>query len=140
MSWDIFVMNLPPGIKSIDDIPDDYVGPPLGRRSDIVARISSLYPACDFTDPSWGTLELADCAIEFSLGASEEVQSFALHVRGGEPAPDIVAHILAELGMRALDPSSDTGLFEPAPGARSQSFERWRSFRSHAAASLNGRG
>lgn len=140
MSWDIFVMSLPAGIKSIDDIPDDYVGAPLGRRADIIARISALYPASDFADPSWGTLELADCAIEFSLGASEEVQSFAMHLRGGDPGPDIVAHILAELGMRALDPSSDSGLFEPAPAARNQSFERWRSFGSHVAGSLNGRG
>lgn len=139
MSWDIFVMNLPQGIKSIGDIPDDYVGPPLGRRADIIAKICALYPACDFTDPSWGTLEPADCAIEFSLGSREEVQSFAMHVHGGEPGPDIVAHILAELGMRALDPSSDTGLFEPAPGTRSKSFDRRLSFRSHVAASLNGR-
>jgi hypothetical protein len=140
MSWDIFVMSLPAGIRSIADIPDDYVGPPLGRRSDIIAKILALYPACDFTDPSWGTLDLGDCAIEFSLGTSEQVQSFALHVRGGPPAPDIVAHTLAELGMRALDPSSDTGLFEHAPAARSASSDRWRAFRSHVAASLNGRG
>jgi hypothetical protein len=34
-----------------------------------------------------------------------------MHVRGGDQAPDIVAHILAELSMRALDPSSASGLF-----------------------------
>jgi hypothetical protein len=140
MSWDIFVMDLPPGITSIAEIPKDFVGSPLGQRSEIIAKISALYPASNFADRSWGTLQLPECWIEFGLGSEEEVQSFAMHVRGGEPAPDIVAHILAELGMRALDPSSASGLFEQDPVLRSESFARWQSFRSHVAAVINDQG
>ena len=30
-----------------------------------------------------------------------------MHVRGAERAPNVVAHILGELGLRAFDPSSE---------------------------------
>jgi hypothetical protein len=140
MSWDIFVMNLPEGVSALSDIPKDYRGPPLGPRSPIIAKISSLYPGVDFSDPSWGVLVLPECIIEFSLqGSNEEVTALVMHIRGGDRAPDIVAHILGELGMRAVDPSSRSGLFEQDPILRSESFARWRSFRSHVATILNGR-
>jgi hypothetical protein len=68
MSWDIFVMNLPPGIKSLDEIPKEYSAAPLGPRSEIIAKIAGLYPQRNFGDPSWGTLQLPECWIEFSFG------------------------------------------------------------------------
>jgi hypothetical protein len=92
--------------------------------------VSSLYPECSFVDASWGVLDLPGCSIELSLGSTEELQSFAMHVRGDERAPSVVAHILGELGMRALDPSSTSGLFEQDPILRSESFARWQSYRS----------
>ena len=137
MSWDIFVMDLPQGITSIAQTPKDFVGCPLGQRSEIIAKILALYPEANFANPSWGTVQLPECWIEFSLGSKEEVQHFAMHVRGGDQAPDIVAHILAGLGMRALDPSSASRLFEQDPILRSELFARWRSFRAHVAAAVN---
>ena len=86
MSWDVFVLNLPSGIRSFDDIPKDFEPPPLGTRAEIIAKIMAVYPQADFSDPSWGTLKLPECWIEFSLGANEQVASFAMHVRGGEQA------------------------------------------------------
>ncbi len=68
MSWDVYVMNLPPGLESLDDIPKDYEPPPLGLRADIIAKISALYPQVDFSDPSWERLELPECRIEFGSG------------------------------------------------------------------------
>lgn len=53
MSWDLFVMNLPPEIKSSKDIPRDFNPSPIGPRSEIIAKISALYPECDFSDPTW---------------------------------------------------------------------------------------
>jgi hypothetical protein len=132
MSWDIFVMNLPPGIKSIDEIPKNYRGPPLGARSQIIEKITGLYPQCNFSgDPSWGVLQLPGCWIEFSLGDDEVVDNFAMHVRGGDGAPDIVARILSELGMPAIDPSAPGGLFQHDPARRAEGFNRWRGFHDH---------
>lgn len=131
MSWDIFVQDLPPGATSIDDIPDDFKPAPIGLRSEIISKISALYPECDFTDPSWGVLDLPGCSIEFNLDESEQVMdSFAMHVRGDERASNTVAHILRELGMRAIDVSSDSGLFEQDQVLRSESFSRWHRYRS----------
>jgi hypothetical protein len=130
VSWDIFVQDLPPGIASIDDIPEDFEPAVIGRRSEVIAKVSALYPEANFRDPSWGVLDLPGCSIELNLGSDEELDGFAFHVRGDERAPTVVAHILGKLGMRALDPSSDSGLFEQDAILRSESFARWQSYRS----------
>lgn len=52
-----------------------------------------------------------------------------MHVRGDERAENVVAHMLRGLDMRAIDVSSDSGLFEQDPVLRSESFARWRSYR-----------
>jgi hypothetical protein len=134
MSWDIFVQDLPAGIASVADIPDGFVPGPIGRRSQILARVSALYPECDFADPSWGMLDLPGCSIELNLGSDEELQGFALHVRGDKRAPVVVAHILAALGVRALDPSSTSGLFEFDQILSAESFARWEAYRSQVLA------
>jgi hypothetical protein len=64
---DLFVMNLPPEIKSSKDIPRDFDPSPIRLRSEIIAKICELYPECDFSNPAWGRLELPGCLIEFSL-------------------------------------------------------------------------
>lgn len=132
MSWDLVVMDLPPGIKSFAEIANSYKPRPLGTRADIIAKISSIFPQTDFSDPSRGILIAPGCLIEFSMGSRHEVDHFVMHVRGvGKECPETVAHILAQLDMRALDMSSESGLFEQDPDLRSKSFERWHSFRSH---------
>ncbi len=135
MSWDIFVFDLPPEIISLQDVPKEFAPSPIGPRSEIIAKLSALYPECDFSDPSWGSLGLPGCHIEFSLGSrdkpdSDELECFVMHVRGDKRAPDVVAHILGELGLRAFDPSSKSGIFGQDPVSRSESFERWRAYRA----------
>lgn len=137
MSWDVFVLNLPPGIRSLDDIPKDFEPPPLGTRAEIIAKIMAIYPQTDFGDPSWGILQLPECWIEFSLGAMDQVTSFAMHVRGGEQAPDIVAHILDALDVRAIDPNSKNGIFADHDSLR-ESFARWGGFHAHVDKMING--
>ena len=130
MSWDIFAMDLPQGIASTADIPEGFRPSVIGRRSDIIAKLSALYPECDFSDPSWGKLRLPGCSIEFNLGSDEELDSFAMHVRGDERAAHVVAHILDSFGLRAVDPSAKSGLFEQDPVLRSESFARWQAYRA----------
>jgi hypothetical protein len=130
MSWDIFVQDLPGGISSVAEIPDNFEPGPIGQRSEIIAKLSALYPECNFTDPSWGTLELPGCWIEFNLGPADNFRSFAMHVRGDERAPAVVGRIIAELGLPALDPCSASGLFETDPVLQLESFTSWRNYRS----------
>jgi hypothetical protein len=141
MSWDVFVMDLPPGIKSIDEIPEGWSPAPLGKRTDIIAKICAMYPQANFSgDPSWGTLRLPGVSIEFGLGKDEDVECLAMHVRGGDPAPHVVAHILGELGMRAVCSGSESGLFEYDPVSGSKAFDSWRGYASYVSSRINGAG
>jgi hypothetical protein len=134
MSWDIFVQDLPAGISSVADIPDCFEPEPIGQRSEIITKLSELYPECNFADPSWGTLELPGCSIEFNLGPDDILDGFAMHVRGDERSPVVVGHIIVGLGVRALDPASASGLFETDPILGSESFARWKNYRSQVLA------
>ncbi len=115
MSRDIFVQDLPAGILSVDDIPDDFVPQLLGvTRSQVVAAVRSVVPKCDVSDPSWISLEEpGKYHIEVNLGTSERLESFAFHVRGGREAEQLIKRVLERLNLRALDSESETGVFSP---------------------------
>ena len=128
MSWDIFVLDLPAEAETIEDIPADFAPRPLGPRSDIIAAICTIVPYADFTDPAWGHIDASEFSIEVNLGDDELVDSFALHVRGGDEAVTCIAAMLDALGVRAVDASS--GDFFNREAAV-ESFGRWRSYRDH---------
>jgi len=127
MSWDIFVQDLPPNVRTIRDIPDHFTPAPLGARSALIQGIRAIAPSADFTDPAWGRFDTPTFSVEFNLGDDELVRSFTLHVRGDDAAA-FVADLLAQLGYRALDPQSDSGLFEPGRVVEA-SMRRWREYR-----------
>lgn len=132
MSWDVLVQNLPP-VLSVGEIPADFAPTPLGlRRSEIIAAIESAVPGADVSDPSWLRLIGPEFHVEVSLGANEHVDHFAFHSTGAM-APGVVAAVLAVLGLRALDPNSDSGFFDAASAA--ESYARWKVYRDHAIAS-----
>lgn len=127
MSWDLFVQHIPTHVNHVREIPDGFRPEPLGRRSEIIGRILDVVPTADFSDQSWGSFEGEDFSVEFSMGDGEEVDSFALHVRGGETAAGFVADLLTRCGWRALDPASETGIFDPQ--AASAGLAKWRAYR-----------
>jgi hypothetical protein len=132
MSWDIFVQDLPADAATIEAIPPDFVPRPLGPRADIIAAIRSVVPYANFTDPAWGQIDAPAFSIEVNLGANELVDSFALHVRGGDAAVTCVAAILDALGVRAIDASSGDFFHR---NTALKSFQRWRSYRDQIMAS-----
>ncbi len=134
MSWDIFGMHLPDGIKTAKDIPAGFKPTAIGSRSEIIARIKALYPEANFSDPSWGQLFLPDCIIEFPMGDEEVLESLAMYVRGD--GGDVVARILAHFGLRAFDTASESGLFEMDPVRRAQTSKRGGSYLSAVAEHL----
>ena len=69
MSWDIFVQDLPPDIRTAADIPDTFRPAPLGTRADLIQRIRAFATAVSFADPSWGTYDAPTFSIEFNLGS-----------------------------------------------------------------------
>jgi len=126
MSWDIFLQEIPPGILSVEDIPDEFEPRTLGTRQEIIARITELVPFANFDDPTWGTIDSPAARLEINLGDEDPVQCIALHVRGGTAPAGFVFDLLSHLKVGALD--SATGeLFDTA--AASESFEEWQNYK-----------
>ena len=135
MSWDIFVQDIPATANRVDDIPDDFAPVPLGVRSDVLRRIKEIVPGANFSDPSWGTFEGPNFSVEFNIGNATNVESFAMHIRGGDAAVGFVADFLSRCGWRAFDTSSESGIFDPANAI--ESLRRWREYRDHVLRSEN---
>ena len=119
-------------MSSVDEIPNDFVPQPIGRRSEIIAKIKDVIPTADFTGPSWGIIDGDDWSIEINVGGEEKCNSFALHVRGADAAIGAVAAILEQLGLRGLDPQSSATGFFAADEEAIKSFARWRAYRDRA--------
>ena len=105
MSWDLFVQDWG-DFNSLEDIPDDFIPKPIGKRSEIISQITSTEPTIKFNDPSLGNMENTHFSIECSMGEDEELFSFAMHVRGNELAVPCIANILSALGLKAADGST----------------------------------
>ena len=125
MSWDIFIQHFPDGAQRVADVPDTFSPAPIGKRADVIAKIRSVIPQADFSDPSWGKLAGDDYSLEFGLSDDEVVHSITLHARGSDAVLPHINTILKALNLRAID--SWTGeFFDPASAA--QSLARWRSY------------
>jgi len=107
MSWDVFVFNAPPHIATMDEIPIDFLPPPLGAASDVGKRLRESVEAVDLTDPTWCRVLGETWSIELSLGADDPVEAIMLYVRGGgDDVLTVIARIAAAVEARALDIST----------------------------------
>ncbi|WP_350280202.1 hypothetical protein [Kribbella sp. HUAS MG21] len=114
MSRDIFIQDIPPGIRSVTEIPDSWRPAPLPfGHAEVVAAVRELVPSADFTDPTWGRVEIPGVDIEVNVSHEPQLQSFALHVRAANQAAadQFIAQLLDRLNVRAFDPENETGLF-----------------------------
>lgn len=124
MSWDIFVQDLPPSAKTLEDIPDDFEPKKIFNRADLIRRIKAIVPNADFSRPAWGVVESSTVCLEFNLGESEEMTGFAIHARGFKDDAVTIAKVLDHLQVRALD--SQTGDFFSLEKC---DVEAWRTYR-----------
>lgn len=129
MSWDVMLQHLPPGIRSISEIQDDFAPPPLGKRAEVIAALCAKLPGLDYSDPTWGRLEGDDCSIEFNTGAENVVEGIMLHVRGGDSALGAVRAACEALGCYAIDCSQGEIIHWDDANAGS-GFAAWREFRN----------
>jgi hypothetical protein len=78
MSWDIFVQDIPPLARSVKEIPDYFDPKPIGKLSDLVARIREVVPNADFSSPAWGSIEGPGYSIEVNMGDDERVEELRI--------------------------------------------------------------
>ena len=130
MSWDIFVSNFPSEAKTVNDVPHDFMGKPIGTRHEIIAKIREIIPTAVFPDRSWGQISGPGLEVDISLGDDESVTGFAFHVRGSEVSVACVAEILRHLNLRAVD--SGTGDFFDLNHAAA-GMQKWKAYRDQIA-------
>lgn len=107
MSWDVFVFNAPQHIATMDEIPHDFLPPPLGPASDVGRRLRAGVESVDLSDPTCGRLLGETWSIELSMGADDPVEAIMLYVRGGgDDVLAVIARIAAAVQARALDIST----------------------------------
>lgn len=117
MSRDIFVQDLPEGLVSVEDIPDDFEPKALkASRTEVIAAILAEAPHANFSDPAWGVIEAPGLYhIEVNLAETDQLDSFAFHLRGGVEAELLLSRILRRLNLYAIDTDSENGLFQFVP-------------------------
>jgi hypothetical protein len=114
VSRDIFVQDIPDGISSVDEIPNDWQPEPLPfGHAEVVEAIRELAPETDTSNREWMHVALPGVDVEVNLKDESPLESFALHVRAADSgaADAFVGRLLARLGARAFDPESDGGIF-----------------------------
>lgn len=115
VSRDVFIQDIPPNIHSVAEIPDSWRPSPLPfGHAEVVAAVQELCPSADFTDPTWGQVEIPGASIEVNVSDNSQLDSFALHVRAADKAAadKFIAQLLDRLNVRAFDPETETGLFK----------------------------
>ncbi len=135
MSWDLLVLAMPAEFATMDDIPPDYPGAPLGPAAVVLQQLRDHFgDRIGLADPAWGHLAGAGWAIELNIGRKDPIDSIMLHVRGG--GEDLIAAIVSiadAVGGRALDFSEGVFL-TGAPGEANS----WQAFQDYRAQVLAG--
>lgn len=133
MSWDVLFVAAPPGVTSLDDMPEAEL-PPLGPRDEVLKALRDAAPAADWTDASWGRLDAGDFSIEFNVGDGDPVESVMLHVRGGDGALRVIQRVSEALQRPAIDCSEGT-VIDFASADAAAGFHAWRDYRDKVAGS-----
>jgi hypothetical protein len=114
VSRDLFVQDIPEGVRGIDEIPDDWMPRPLPFGTDAaVEAVLAAAPNADVSDSERIHVALPGVDVEVNCGRETPLQSFALHVRATDQdaANTFIRALLTRLGARAFDPESETGIF-----------------------------
>jgi hypothetical protein len=115
VSRDIFVQDIPEGITTVDDIPDDWQPQPLPfGHSEVIEALRELATEVDASDPEWPHVSLPGVDADVDVADRSPLESFALHVRAADPgaANVFIGELLKRLGVGAFDPESESGIFQ----------------------------
>jgi hypothetical protein len=130
MSWDVLILNVPPEVSSVEELPDDFTSR-LGSHEDVLKKIADAFPEIDLSDPTWGLLDGPDYSIEFNIGEKDPIDAIMLHVRGSDQALSAIETVcnVAE-GWTAMDVGN--GEFIDFSIGSATGFRNWRNFRDKA--------
>jgi hypothetical protein len=112
MSWAIYAMRGPGGVRRLEDIPEGYEPPSLGSADDVVAVVQEVAPGVDATKRSWLLLKSDDYDVEMTIGKGVEVRDITFYLNDGPRSIPVVMEISSRLGVTAYDTESGNFLTE----------------------------
>ncbi|WP_070138637.1 hypothetical protein [Crocinitomix algicola] len=122
MSWDVVLLK-----EKFDSNNKDYQPPTLGKKTELISKLTKIIPNLDFTDTNWGVMEGDGFSIEFNIGNTEDVDSIMLHIRGGGEPTKVIQRIMQEFKWESLDCS--TGNFMELNNISTESWMKFQSWR-----------
>src|SRR5690242_1452418 len=130
MSWDIYIQDLP-RVPSVNDIPEDFQPQPIGERADLLRLIMQAVPFAELQDDNYLFVHTDEIDLSISMGVeagTQELNSIAVHVHGGERSSACVAAIVKATGLQAIDTATGEFFDVDAP---EHGFKQWSAYRDH---------
>lgn len=112
MSWAIYAMRGPGGVRRLEDIPDGYEPPSLGTADEVLAVVREVAPDVDATQRSWLRLASDEYDVEMSIGKGVEVRDITFYLNDGHRSIPVVLELSRRLGVTAYDTESGDFLTE----------------------------
>jgi len=117
MAWQVLLVRLPDHLRSLEDLPADWVPQPLGAPDRVAARIAAVTQAIapkgselDAGGDRLLVLRADDFVIEAELGGVAEVDRVLLNVLGSDAALPLVGALSRALDASAIDCETDAVL------------------------------
>jgi len=130
MGWDLTVINVVDGSRSIDELSESSVEA-LGTKETITDRLMAVFPGIDASNSEWLALRGEHYSLEFSLGSDDEISSFMIHVHGDdEQAVNAVATLCRHTGWSVLD-AAIGDLIDFRDNHAQDGYLKWRSYKHH---------
>jgi hypothetical protein len=112
MSWAIYAMRGPGGVRRLEDIPEGYEPPSLGTADEVVAVVREVAPQVDASKRSWLRLKSDEYDVELTIGKGVDVRDLTFYLNDGPRSIPLVMEISSRLGVTAYDTESGNFLTE----------------------------
>jgi hypothetical protein len=106
MSWAVYALTSPGGIRNLDDLPAEYAPPSLGTAADVLERIRTAAPELDASDPKWLRISGPGHTVEITVGKGVEVHDVTFYLSGPGAAVTVALDIAKALRVTAYDTES----------------------------------
>jgi hypothetical protein len=112
MSWAIYAMRGPGGVRRLEEIPDGYEPPTLGTADEVVDLVREVAPGVDATRRSWLLLKSEEYDVEMTIGKGVDVRDITFYLNDGPRSIPVVMEISRRLGVTPYDTESGNFLTE----------------------------
>ncbi len=105
MTWDVYALRRPIGVRRLEDMPDGYVGPSIGSPDEVVEMIRDVVPDLQVRPRGWLELHRGDELVEVSLGKGIDVREVTFYLAGAGGVP-LVLEVCEHLRVTPYDTES----------------------------------